>query len=840
MSRPSYIAQVLTLRCPILLVFAATALGAAVSDLTDLSPAAAALFLSLTVALLLVSVRRTVGVLVVSLITFAGAGALRATFDRGRALEPIHAPCGLDESLWQLRITGPTSRSFSARDGRLQRSTKAELISQRCDEHWLPATGSVTLRLGAGLAIARGDVLQLHAEVEPVTTRRNPTEPDPAALARRDGVAGRAFARGDYVFTAHGGALLGAIDRARDIVAQRFEANFPPPEAAVAKALSLGDQGAVTFNQREAWADTGIAHILSVSGLHVTLIATLIFALLRKLISLSVLLAERWSARRIAASLALPAVVAFCLWVGAPAAAVRATVMACACLAGMIFLRPNAVLNSLGLAGTGILLVSPASLYDPGFLLSFVAVLALLLAPNPAPTAAAASGGWGRARRAVAAAVLASVVATLATAPISAYFFGRVSLLAPFSNLIAVPLGSVVATPLALVFGALAWAFSAASVPPVSMLFDLVRYPLHAALAALEWIAYTGARVPAAAVNVPRPTMVELVAYAVLAVALLRFGLARRWPLSTRASRHAWMALVMAGGLVLGGSAAWRVWSVGHRNELRLIHPYVGQGDATLVLLPRGGVMLVDAGGPLEKGGFDPGARVLLPLLRQLGIGTIDVAVVTHPHPDHLEGFAALARHIDIRELWWNGEGADLATMRALVSKVREGGGRVLARSDLLTLSEREGITIEVFAPSASRAGDRETVGGNNGSLVLRLRYGERTVLLAGDIEASAELSMVERLAPGALRSDILKVPHHGSRTSSTDTFLDAVNPNLAIFSVGYRNRFNFPHADVLERYVRRRIQIVSTEADGCIDASTDGVRWIIRGERGRGLELPP
>ena len=797
---------------PLLVAFAAVAAGAAAADAVGLAAGAAATILILVLLLAAVAARRHAGTFVGAMLAFTALGAFAAATDEPPA--PLASGCGDPSELWHARVTRVTGRAFQARSGDLQRLAQLDLEAERCANQWLPRQGRVSVRLWDGDAVAAGDEIELRLRVEPLALRRNPTDPDPRVIARRDGLAGRAVARSPYAFIRHGVGLSAWVDRARDAAGARFERRLGKNLGAIAKALSSGDQSAVDDTMRERWSTSGLAHLLSVSGLHVTLVATLVFFLAAQLLALIPGFGERWSVRRSAALLALPFVVLFCIWAGAPPPAIRATVMGGAFLVGLAIGRPSSVLNAVGLAGVLILATAPASLYDPGFLLSFIGILFLLVLPPLAPQ----ERPLGRARRAIAGLIVASMVATLATLPITAYFFGRVSVAAPLTNLVGVPLGSAVATPLALVYTLVA--------PVSDVLGRLVAAPLELALTALNALVNCVGSLSYASLDVPAPTKLEAAVYYVGLCALV---------VAPGRRRSQFIALVVALGVVT--SVALRL-AAAHTDELVVVHPYVGQGDATLVRLPDGEVMLVDAGGSYEPGGLDPGQRTLAPLMRRSGIRALDLAVVSHPHPDHLEGFGYLARNFRIRELWWSGNGGELPTMKTLLAAVRDRGGIVHVSAELPTRVERGGVTIEVLHPRPTD--DNEglpydpAASANDNSIVLRLQYGQRSVLLPGDIEAATEAQLASAVEP----VDALKVPHHGSKTSSTAVFLAAIHPRVAVISVGDHNTFGFPTLEVLDRYRARGVTVLQTDRDGLVEIRTDGTRMSVRTASGRNLDL--
>jgi competence protein ComEC len=252
--------------------------------------------------------------------------------------------------------------------------------------------------------------------------------------------------------------------------------------------------------------------------------------------------------------------------------------------------------------------------------------------------------------------------------------------------------------------------------------------------------------------------------------------------------RRRWAAV--AAGVLVGWLGAANLLR-GASTDLVATFLDVGQGDAAVLELPHGHAMLVDGGGSFDPA-FDPGELIIEPFLRRRHISRLDVVVMSHPHPDHMNGLPRILERFDVGELWEPGEESEAPAYRAILATAARRGiahGPPGAR-------DLGGARIEVLGPKGGATMARST---NDNSLVLRVSWAGRALLLPGDVERDAE---AELLSWGAgLRADVLKAPHHGSRTSSTPDFLAAVAPQFAVFPAGAGNRFGFPHPEVLARY---------------------------------------
>ncbi len=560
------------------------------------------------------------------------------------------------------------------------------------------------------------------------------------------------------------------VDRARQDWRDAINARVTDATAAgVLAALAIGDQSAIERDDWDLFRITGVAHLMSISGLHVTMFAWAAGLLVARLwrtqprwmLSLPTPTAARWGGLLAAGGYALLAG-----W-GVPA---QRTVWM---IAAVVLLRQAGLrwpLHAVLLAAAVVVtLLDPWALLQPGFWLSFVAV-ALLVASEPAraPLSVPAQGWRARTWAALRAGLRTQLVATAGLAPLSMAFFQQISLVGFAANLVAIPVVTLLITPLALL-GVVA--------PPLWTLAAWCATLLNGylqMLASAPWAVWQAAVAPPWAV----------------ACGLLA-GLLVVLPLP-------WRLRLLALPLVLPLLAPPVLRP--EPGEFELVAADVGQGTAVLVRTANH--LLVYDTGPQFSRDADAGGRVLVPLLRARGEARVDLLMLSHRDADHVGGAATLLRAMPVSAI--RSSLADAHPLR----QPQPAHDRCVAGQRW----EWDGVRFDVLHPNAADY-DREQKS-NAMSCVLRVQGARFTALLTGDAEAPQEAAMLARDAT-ALKADLLVAPHHGSRTSSTPAFLDAVAPGTAVFQAGYRSRYGHPAPDVLERYRERGIALVRSDTCG-------------------------
>jgi len=587
-------------------------------------------------------------------------------------------------------------------------------------------------------------------------------------------------------------SVASAIDRARAELRTRLQARVGgQPLGGVLIALVLGDQRAIAEADWQLFNRTGISHLVSISGLHITMISALAALLAGSLWRRSPRTLALAPAQTAAAVAAVLAALGYCLLAGWGVPAQRTFFMLLTVAAASWLRVGTRPLATLALAALVVCLLDPWAVIAPGFWLSFGAVAAIMFTVAGRPGAREA--GW-RARLREAARVQAAV--TLALLPLTAALFQQISVVSMAANAVAIPLVSLLVTPLALLAGVFV------SLPdPLASLAAPCLVFAHALLAALH--VFLGALAAPSWASLPLP------APPWWALALALAGVA--WLLAPPGWPLRW-----AGAVWLLPMLLWPAARPG-QDELWVTALDVGQGTAVLVESSTH-TLLYDTG-PRFSGAADAGGRIVLPYLRWRGIDVVDLLVVSHLDSDHSGGAASILRGARVAAVLSSIDAAHPALRGAEAARRCAAGQRIDAGA----------MRIDVLRPLAADY-LRPRLPSNAASCVLRVALGPHRLLLTGDMPAAEEAELLGR--EGNLAADWLSVPHHGSRSSSSEALLDAARPAWASVQAGYRNRFGHPDAQVLARYMARRVHIVRSDESGMAqwrfrgDGAVDLHRW--------------
>ena len=634
----------------------------------------------------------------------------------------------------------------------------------------------------------------------------------------------------------------------RRTLSNSLERNLPAPQSALAQALLLGLRGQLPSNVRDDFRDTGTSHLLAISGLHVGVLLFLSMALVAGIIG-----------RRQPLYFLLPlaAIWIYALTSGLPVSVARAGIMGSTVLAAMALGRPRRVLPALALAAAVIVGIDPKVLSQVSFQLSFAAVtgIALVLPWQPRLAEAVSnrvgpgdrSGSWWRIWLAglavgTATTLLVSVAATLATWPLVAYHFDRIPWMGIPVTVLALP-----ALPIALV-GSLATALAGLLHPAAGELFAAMAWlPLTYMLKLVSWAPH----LTTSGEWVGVPLLVGwyglLTLWLVLPGGLARLAHAAEFlgrignriqsepggPGHNGNSGSPAISRFWLGFAAVGLAAAVMLWWQVVSGPTGMLHVYffdVGQGDSALIVTPRGRQILVD-GGPDRDGAAEAVGGKLA-----FWDKSLDLVVLTHLDADHSRGLLEVLNRYRVGKVLIGADGVD-APLSARWDAAMQRGGLAPVQIEYGYRIELEpgstpGVILEVLNPQRKRSRPHPTELNNN-AVVLRLIYGEVSFLLTSDAEAEAETAMSRGRI--TLASNVLKVPHHGSKTSTTESFLGRVDPEVVVISVGSSNPYGHPNPVVLARLEETvgPANIYRTDQHGSIEIVSDGANiWVKTGDK--------
>ena len=668
------------------------------------------------------------------------------------------------------------------------------------DGQRIPITGvmPVTVRqLNNNIIPRQGDEIRAAGEVMLLHGYNNPAQYDSVAAAERKGIRARMSAREQDISLMsanHSMSWKHMLALWRQKMIENMGQVMPQHHASILAGMLFGGYGGIPREIIADFATTGIVHILSVSGSHIALVVGVITVL-------GTLAARRFAFHntKTVPLMAACLVTLYAVLCGLTPPVIRSLIMGLIALAAICFGREKDAGNALLVSALGMLIQQPSLVYDLSFQLSFASTAGIVFLNEKTTRILTALPTWMAKLMAI------TIAAQLGVLPFIAWYFNSFSVSSLLANLIIVPLiewivilglfGSIIG----LLFGILG-----------NIMMIICSLLIAAVIQCTAWLA----AVPGAKLYIPSIGLAGGVVYYILLAWI--YGYKPKNVLSLTELTQKWprKSVMFLFSIVI----YFFVYSI-YPRPVYIHFIDVGQGDAALIVTPHRRAILVDAGGVMSSGtDFDIGDRVVVPYLRHYGVLSIDYLFLTHGHQDHAGGAAAVARELPVKNSILSRE----AYTQAVNNLVSTAHSTVFIPAYEAQQIHIDGVTIKVIHAVSGV----NTQQNNEVSSVVQVKYGQHSFLLTGDLEKSGEEAI---LASGKIiSSTVLKVGHHGSKTSSTARFLQAVAPKYAVVSVGKNNRFGHPHEDVIARLLAQKSKIYRTDQHGAVVFQTDGKELLV------------
>ncbi len=705
----------------------------------------------------------------------------------------------------------------------------------------IAVSGSVRcLVYGNPSHLKTADRIEFVSKVHSFSNFNNPGGFDYRQYMNFQGISGNTYAASGKVsvINRHCSSIFRAwLQNYRTRIAGLIHQAGTDPSRQVLAALLTGNREEIAPEVRNAFNRAGVSHLLAISGLHIGIVASGAFFISRLILSFFPLLLRRaWVSKGAALAAILP-VVLYGMLSGMSPSTQRAVLMISAFLATFLVQREHDLFNTLALAALIILIIDPPALFSISFQLSFMAVISILIClPAIEAQRAVPAGFLQSARHAVYMFMCISFFATLGTAPLVMTYFNQISLVGIFANVILIPLIGYLVVPIGLVSILL---FYPVWEPAARWGLHMDDHLLSFSLRIIDFFSGLGF----AAFKTITPSWMEIaIIYGMAGLLIWRYqefthdgkgghlqdsnagpspdgGKMSR----TRRRQTVNAALVILFLILMIDIGYW----VNRRffdSALRVTIMDVGQGNAAVLQLPGGKCALIDGGGLSGNEVFDMGARILAPFLWQNKIARVDTVFLTHPDADHLNGLIFICENFGVRQVISTHQGSDSREYRRMLDIIQSQKIAHPAFEAVAGSFDIGGITFDILHPRPDFAKDVSDPGAldtNNHSLVIRIGYCGRHILFPGDIYASGEAQVISACG-GSLSADILVVPHHGSKTSCSSAFIRAVDPRIAVLSLGRNNRFGFPDPGVIKRLCDYGCELFQTQNQGAVRIIVD------------------
>lgn len=703
----------------------------------------------------------------------------------------------------------------------------------------LPGYGRVVIRQ-ADISAGTGDRIAFRGRLRKPINSGNPGEFDWELDCKNNGILWLAsvHSKSSVVIVSRGALYRPAalVFRIREEMSDFFERqsgafipeNYSEDVMAILKGIVVGDTGDVSPQLYKTFSDSGLVHALSASGVHIAIVAFLAICIAKVTILVYPGLLLWVPSKKFSAMIAIPSMIFYCLIVGARVPAIRATIMGVMIALSFLWERKWDSYNSLACAAVMVLLIYPLSIFTPSFQLSFLAMAGIVMVArsrahvgDPQPAAGRSNsfvdGKGFRARLqssglwaigSLKDALLVSLGAVLAITPLIWYLFHGFPVYTLFANLVT----DTVMTG-ALGLGLLAglvnlinpWAASLILIPAECCAYYVVRS------------AAFFAGLPGSVLRRAHPDFFQIAMISVFVVSLL--GILRRPP---RKHRNALLAVLFVSASVLIAADRWRP----HQDDLEIYFLNVGKGDAIFIRPPGAKGLMVDGGVSTEH--FDAGRSIVVPFFHWAGVSALDGIVLTHPDMDHMGGLLSVLDVVHAQTLLWNPIDSGGQFLHQVMKKAREKAAELRAVSrESPPLTFGAAVMTFLNLPVDKLQSDDQALKTNDASVVFRVDYRASSFLFTGDLEEAGEEELVQ--SGLNLRADLLKVGHHGSKSSSSAQFLDAVRPKMAVVSADSKNFGGLPHNTVLGRLEERGVRVFWTGRDGAVTVNSDGKSFRVR-----------
>lgn len=704
----------------------------------------------------------------------------------------------------KITITGTVDEPVTRYTQRVVATLKASTILNGNNEK--PVSGRVRLTIyDPETDLDYGDAIRFTGRLKKIRGFKNPGMFDYAAYVSRKGIRSSVSTgkkEGIEKIGEQGNPVFKTIYGWREKIRLSIVHGLSERSSSVLQAMIIGTTGDLTPEVRDKFAAAGVTHILSISGSHLGFVTFLTFFITRYLLThvpyrLFLFMTLHATPSKIAALVTMPPIIFYSFLSGGEVATIRSLIMAIVFLLAILIERDDDSISTLAIAALLVLIRDPQGLFDISFQLSYTAVLSMIMTVrmfNDMSDKRNFTKGHRELRRKLILFLLLTVSATASTIPIVAHYFNQLTWTGMLSNPLIIPLAGFTVVPIGLVTSCLGLILNVDVIPLAAINELLMTIFLK--------MVDIFAGLPLSVIHTPSPDIIFIFFSYLFFTSL--FFLKQRWAKTLSVISISLIAVLIACGMFYN-----------HYNEtMRATFLDVGQGDSALIELPGRKVMIVDGGGTFSDT-FDIGRAVVAPYLWNKGIRSIDYMVLSHPQRDHVEGLIYLLDKFHVGEVWTNGMTSPATYL--FDRSIQDKGIRHLKVNNNMEEKHIGGCSVQIINPPllmpGSHASNSRLI--NDLSVVMKINCKDNSILFTGDIEKG----QIRKIAEGrfVLRTNVIKVPHHGARGSVDNDFISNVMPDIAVISAGYQNSYRHPSTEAISSYKKVDAAIYRTDLDGAV-----------------------